>query len=472
MATALVSSVDNSPMTTYRRTGGLNTQDIAGARPRELTRERHGLYPQWNEPLNKPRRRHPPHLHTDSKRPVMNLTNKDIPGSMTHGHFQSGRHVDPLEPDYVLPSHEHRPYTPPAKAARDLHLNTTDVEGSSPAKRFPYATRDHITSEDIEGADTGWKPYNTRFFGAGTMRKPGQTATLDVREVNDEGRFRSQRSTNPLEPTYNYDTQNRRRWPGDGVSTPNSAAPPGEDCTIGPIARSKPTPARGLRNDPEYNMMNEMDGAVPGWKPPNAQRRQWARTNYIGDIHGTKSTDSRGPWSDMGPKPFSVRHTNPVDPNYDEARRSTPASLKDRHPILRRGSAASSRASSASTASMPRQDGSPHNLAAANPKPPSAVAPADTPVVALPAPGKPSTPASSAGSGRRAMSARESSAPSTAASSVRSGAQTERIMVGSGGNYGTQLSLRHYERGASSRLRTPGGHGTTSSYKSRPRSGW
>ena len=62
MAMALVSSVDNSPMTTYRGFGGasLNTGDIAGARPRVLTRERNGIYPQWNEPLNKPKRLHPP----------------------------------------------------------------------------------------------------------------------------------------------------------------------------------------------------------------------------------------------------------------------------------------------------------------------------------------------------------------------------------------------------------------------------
>jgi hypothetical protein len=482
MAMALVSSVDNSPMSTYRGFGGasLNTGDIAGARPRVLTRERRGLYPQWNEPLNKPKRLHPPHMHTDSSnnRPVMNLTNKDIPGSMTHGQYKSKRHVNPLEPDYPLPSYEHRPFTPPSKAARDLCLNTTDIEGSSPKPRFQYEMRDTINAGDIEGTTTDWRTCETRYFGEGSNRDLAKTDSLNVADINAEARYKAgapalggkgayktQRSTNPLEPQYNYDTQNRARWPDNGVGTPTSAVPSSEDYTIGPIEKSGPTPARGLRNDPEYNMMNEMDGARPGWKKPLPPRRHWTRTNYIDDIHGTSHTHTRGTMSDMGPKPFSKRHTNPVDPNYDQALRPRPAaSLRDRHPILRRGSSASSQSS------MPAQAGSPHNVAAAAraAAPPTTQAPAAQPALSLPVP-KPASPASKP----RAMSARSGGSGRSIASSARSasGAQTARPMPsGGGGNYGATVSLVHHGRGHNSGgNRTPGGHNMSSSYSRR---GW
>lgn len=487
MAAALVFSVDNSPMTTYRGFGGasLNTGDIAGARPRVLTRERRGLYPQWNEPLNKPKRLHPPHLHTDSNknRPVLNLTNKDIAGSMTHGSVKSKRHVNPLEPNYQLPSYEHRPFTPPTKAARDLCLNTTDIEGSSPKARHRYETRDPIGVGDIEGTTTDWRTCETRYFGEGSNRDLNQTDSLNVADINAEARykagapalggkgaFKTQRSTNPLEPKYNYDTQNRARWPGDGVQTPTSAVPPAEDYTIGPIEKSGPTPSRGLRNDPEYNMMSEMDGARPGWKKPLPPRRHWTRTNYIDDIHGTSSTHTRGTMSDMGPKPFSKRHTNPVDPNYDEARRPRPAAaLESRHPILRRGSSA--RSSASSQASMPAQPGSPHNMAAAARAaaiPPAAQAPAEQPTLSLPD-AKPSTPVSKT----RSMSARSDSSVrsgrSFASGRSSSGAQTARP-IGAGGNYGATLSLAHHPRYRNTGgNRTPGGHSMTSTYSRR---GW
>ena len=54
---------------------------------------RNGLYPQWNEPQNKPRRLHPPHTHTSGNRPVMNLTNIDIEGSQSASQYLSDRHV-------------------------------------------------------------------------------------------------------------------------------------------------------------------------------------------------------------------------------------------------------------------------------------------------------------------------------------------------------------------------------------------
>jgi hypothetical protein len=290
MASALVCSVDNSAMTSYRRTGGLTTQDIAGARPRVLHRDIRATKPEWREPLNRPRRLHPPHMHTDSERPVLNLTNLDIEGSMTHGNFVSSRCTNPLQPDYPLPSHEHRPYTPPTRAVRDLALNTTDIEGAAPGPARRSATRDHIGVGDIEGTSSSWKPANTRYFAhsssqaqANTRREePLQnTNQLYVQDINN-GQFRRKgtdawrgRETNPLVPRYVYDVENRERWPsravggvegGEEGGAQAAAAPTAATTVIGPIAKSFPRPNRTLRVDPEYNLMtSDVDGATSGW---------------------------------------------------------------------------------------------------------------------------------------------------------------------------------------------------------------
>ena len=136
---ALCSSIDNSRMTSYKRTAGLTTADIEGATSRHLTRERKGGYPEWDDPLRKPRQLHPPHrtpttnqyiarsappqrpapcalfsghaspprcchlVRSDYNRPIMNLTNRDIIGSWPTSNFVSSRHTNPLEPDYPLP---------------------------------------------------------------------------------------------------------------------------------------------------------------------------------------------------------------------------------------------------------------------------------------------------------------------------------------------------------------------------------
>jgi len=282
-------------MSTYRRTGltgsGLATEDIAGAQPRTLHREIDAVKPAWNEPLNRPRRLHPPHLHTNSERPVMNLTNRDIAGSIPRGTSGRGnRQTNPLQPDYQLSSFEHRPYTPPAKQARNMCLNTTDIEGTAPGSRFVPSGRNGMDTTDITGTSSGWKPANTRYFShssnhaqANTRRQHtlSQSNQLYVTDIN-EGQFRTSasnmksmtnRNIDPLAPTYTYDVENRERWPA--TVTDDS-----EPVTIGPIAKSFPTPARSLRVDPEYNLMTgDIPGARAGWRAKVAPRRDFSNTN-------------------------------------------------------------------------------------------------------------------------------------------------------------------------------------------------
>ena len=326
-------------MTSYQRTAGLTTSDIQGATCKPRTRERRGAYPDWNEPLSKPRRLHPPHytstthINIAGDRPVQNLTNRDIEGSWPTSHLVSSRHTDPLDPKYLLPTFEHRPYTPPIKAARNLCLDTTDIEGTAPTARFQFAQRDHIDVGDIEGTVGSWKPLHTRFIGAGGPRPIG------VADINDDGRFKTGRHINPLAPRYNVDVANRKNWPvqaSEAIAAGGSNEPQTGSAgfTIGSVERSFPAKAKPARTHTEYSMTtHDLPGGYPGWKKPGIERRQWTNTNYIADIDGTSNRHT---------KPFSNRHTNPVDPDYSTARGVSARrdeALESRHPILARGRA-------------------------------------------------------------------------------------------------------------------------------------
>ena len=70
------------------------------------------------------------------------------------------RRVNPLEPDYPLPSFiPVEPHQP--KFIRHT-MDITDIEGSAtqPLKRQIYAPRDSYLIDDIVGAQPNWKPRN------------------------------------------------------------------------------------------------------------------------------------------------------------------------------------------------------------------------------------------------------------------------------------------------------------------------
>jgi hypothetical protein len=78
--------------------------------------------------------------------------------------LQTARHVNPLNPDYKLPSAVLRPYTPP-KFIRDT-LDTSDISGKKKSVL-----------------------KNSR-------------STLDVSDISVKTRFETKRTTNPLDPEY------------------------------------------------------------------------------------------------------------------------------------------------------------------------------------------------------------------------------------------------------------------------------
>jgi hypothetical protein len=218
-------------------------------------------------------------------------------------------------------------------------------------------------------------------------------------------------------------------------------------------------------------------------RPPNRARKDWTRTNYIGDILGSSSTH---------PKPrdrylVSRRHIDPVDPNYDDAIRTRtpvrrgsatsgtrrPSSLAgsevgsaSRHPILNRGGGSSGPGGSAGgSAARAHQAAAPAAAAAAEAAAPTA--PAAQSVAAA----APSSPAAAAAAAARpssgASSARiQRSVPQRAALmppffSARGGGHT-----GGGSNYGARGDLISHPAHSHGR-RTPGGHAMSRTYRAR-----
>ncbi len=70
--------------------------------------------------------------------------------------LRSTRHVDPLNPDYKLPSYSEGQF-PVNKFMKDS-LNHDDIEGSNVKKQAQYAMRDTIGINDIVGAQANWRP--------------------------------------------------------------------------------------------------------------------------------------------------------------------------------------------------------------------------------------------------------------------------------------------------------------------------
>ncbi len=72
------------------------------------------------------------------------------------------RHVDPLKPHYVLPSFA--PEEPSVIKQMRNTMDISDIEGSSAKISRHRATRDNMTTMDIVGAQSSWRPRHRYFI--------------------------------------------------------------------------------------------------------------------------------------------------------------------------------------------------------------------------------------------------------------------------------------------------------------------
>jgi hypothetical protein len=129
--------------------------------------------------------------------PIDVMKVRDIDGStprICRNLPHSSRHTNPLNPEYQLPTKEEVP--PPEIPFIYDGINFDDIPGVHPKSyKTDKPPRDIMKTSDIPGASA------RRLVGTADR----DNRSLDVRDINGNGRFRTRRSTNPLNPQYVFD---------------------------------------------------------------------------------------------------------------------------------------------------------------------------------------------------------------------------------------------------------------------------
>jgi hypothetical protein len=272
--------------------------DIAGTKPQMKGYQYTNKPKLWDDTSDikgsVPMRLHP---HNPNKVIGRNLNNDDIEGSKPQAYtFRTKRNTNPAVPHYVVPGHtEHVPIAEPRKQLVQTN-QTCDIEGAGP--RIPiverYAIRDNYNVADIDGCTSTWKPRHQR-----RDQWKSRNTSYDCSDINDK-RVWSNRVSDPLDPCHVIHGRVISRDP-----------------------KSKP---RGIPKPRDGGMMpvlslttQDIEGAVPGWKPkhvnggiPEEHRRHFRNINYVGDIDGAKAD------SLVRNMPNYGRRSNPLDPDYTD----------------------------------------------------------------------------------------------------------------------------------------------------------
>ena len=253
--------------------------DIEGSSPRKFGAfNQKRDYTNQNDDIEKSS---PKQLHVQLKKPNYNLSNSDIELSQpTCVKTKIKRHLNPLEPKYLLPKcPEYPPYQP--KFIRDS-ISIKDIEGTNPRKKMSYKLlRDSLKNDDVKDS---WpkKPY---------IRKTEDYNYIDYRDVTNTD-FQTTRETNPLDPFYTMKFV-------DGTKS-----------KFGPIEKSKPQVGSMYMYKPPLNLkLDDIQGTDIGSK--NNYRRFQGK-NFCYDI-----SDIIGAQSGTLLKGISTkRKTNPLRPKY------------------------------------------------------------------------------------------------------------------------------------------------------------
>ena len=274
--------------------------DIDGAVPK-----RYGLYnqkPPYHNSNADIEKSSPSVYNPYINKPNYNLSNKDIDGSIPQGHhvFQNERHLNPLCPDYKLPTFKQKNVEEYKNRFIRDNIDVSDIEGASPKKYLKWDKRDNINIYN-EKNDGDYKFRN--------QQKKGDIYDyLDYRDVyskkiidekprlNMHNEIIQKRHTNPLDPVYHLTYRG------------------GEKYTIGEIEKSKPQ-SFSIYNTEKVgkgNSTDDIQGAQPDTKTSQEKfKLKWKRPlAYIAeDIIGAKhDTKVRGI--------VTKRRINPLVPKY------------------------------------------------------------------------------------------------------------------------------------------------------------
>ncbi|KUF88570.1 hypothetical protein AM587_10007869 [Phytophthora nicotianae] len=196
--------------------------------------------------------------------------------------FRTERVVNPLQPNYKLPSFTKAPPIEP-KFLRDSY-NVSDIEGTSIKVRDIQHPRDGLKLDDIAGAQAGWLPRHKR-----GLREHPPRDILNVQDITNVD-FKSSRVTNVLNPVY---TVNGMTVSDDPLSQPLKQHP----------KRDKPSYALKTDDIEGASCTDPATAVVAGIVM--AHRRNYRDTNITSDISGAKADTLV----------HSIRSTRRVDPN-------------------------------------------------------------------------------------------------------------------------------------------------------------
>ena len=274
--------------------------DIDGAVPK-----RYGLYnqkPPYHNSNADIEKSSPSVYNPYINKPNYNLSNKDIKGSIPQGHhvFQNERHLNPLCPDYKLPTFKQKEVEEYKNRFIRDNIDVSDIEGASPKKYLKWSKRDNINIYN-EKNDDDYKFRN--------QQKKGDIYDyLDYRDVYSKQKIEEKpklnmhneviqkRHTNPLDPVYHLSYRG------------------GEKYTIGEIEKSKPQSFSIYHTEKvgKGNSTDDIEGAQPDTKTTLEKfELKWKRplVHIAEDIIGAKhDTKIRGI--------VTKRKINPLVPKY------------------------------------------------------------------------------------------------------------------------------------------------------------
>jgi hypothetical protein len=199
--------------------------------------------------------------HDRRNAPDRTLMVDDIPGTryaITDRMMKTNRHVNPLVPDYSLPSYVHTSY-PESKLLRDT-LDISDIDGTKPKPLRKFDTvKDLLNTSDIEGTHPGWKPVYKR-----------RTEVRNIMNIEDiavnKSRYldRTNRVTDVLDPKYVV----------NGIVLQDGRG-------------NKPKPLKKYIPDNHLLATSDIPGAYPGWK--NVERTEVRNLCNTLDIEGAQA---------------------------------------------------------------------------------------------------------------------------------------------------------------------------------------
>lgn len=187
-------------------TQALRTTDIQGAAPMYKHKRLHVEGPAHKQHIDgTAARTHYPEI----RRPIdMSLTTVDIDKSWPDVvKFKTPRCVDPMAPNYPLPSASHRPHTPRRQMFHEGKVRDTLDHVGTATPRIPIRNqyRDPNEHRDIEFAQPNFR-RTARPLGASGIRDVLKTDDING-DVNLTMMKKTPRCTNPLDPEYQMCTK-------------------------------------------------------------------------------------------------------------------------------------------------------------------------------------------------------------------------------------------------------------------------